>query len=141
MYRASLSGSISTPRPGFSGIETITYTLRDGHGMLSQGLVRVWVDTGSGPRALATPADLVLGPPDPPPAELLHTAYDMWHSMGIDLGLYTRVYEVMRDRVLGREVPSDPVAATFADGVRVQAVMDAVRRSSAEGTWEPVTAG
>jgi predicted dehydrogenase len=101
----------------------------------------VWVDTGRGARALEVPADLVLGAPEPPPAELLHTAYDMWHSMGIDLGPYTSVYEVMRDRILGREVPSDPVAATFADGVRVQAVMDAVRRSSAEGTWEPVAAG
>jgi len=98
----------------------------------------VWVDTGDGPRALETPADLVLGPPDPPPSDLLHTAYDMWHSMGIDLGPYTRVYEVMRDRILGREVAPDPVAATFADGVAVQATMDAIRRSAADATWESV---
>jgi len=99
----------------------------------------VWVDTGEGPRALPTPADLVLGPPDPPPTELLHTAYDMWHSMGIDLGPYTRVFEVLRDRVLGREVADDPAAATFADGVVVQATTDAIRRSAAEATWEPVS--
>jgi predicted dehydrogenase len=101
----------------------------------------VWVDDGSGPRALDTPPDLVLGPPDPPPAELLHTAYDMWHSMGIDLGPYTRVYEVLRDRVLGRDVAPDPVAATFADGVAIQAATDAIRRSAADATWEPVTVG
>ncbi len=98
----------------------------------------VWVDTGTGPRALDVPTDLVLGPPDPPPAELLHTTYDMWHSMGIDLGPYTRVYEVLRDRVLGREVAADPVAATFVDGVVIQATTDAIRRSAADATWEPV---
>ena len=98
----------------------------------------VWVDTGEGPRALEVPVDLVLGPPDPPPAELLHTTYDMWHSMGIDLGPYTRVFEVLRDRVLGRDVAPDPVAATFADGVVVQATTDAIRRSAAEATWETV---
>jgi len=98
----------------------------------------VWVDTGEGPRALAVPPDLVLGPPDPPPAELLHTTYDAWHSMGIDLGPYTRVYEVLRDRVLGRPVADDPVAATFVDGVVVQATTDAIRRSAADATWEAV---
>ena len=41
-----------TPDPGFSGIETITYRLRDSHGLLSLGTARVWVDTGvSGPES------------------------------------------------------------------------------------------
>ena len=35
-----------TPDPGFSGIETITYRLRDTHGLLSLGTARVWVDSG-----------------------------------------------------------------------------------------------
>ena len=35
-----------TPDPGFSGIETITYTLRDTHGLLRPGTVAVWVDSG-----------------------------------------------------------------------------------------------
>ena len=104
---------------------------RDGAAWL-QG-EEVWVDTGAGPEVVPAPADLPVVAPDPPPAELLHTAYDMWHSMGIDLEPYTRLYGVLRDRALGRAVPDDPVAATFADGVAGQAVLDAIRASSAAG--------
>ena len=35
-----------TPDAGFSGTDTITYKIRDGHGLLSTGKVTVWVDTG-----------------------------------------------------------------------------------------------
>jgi hypothetical protein len=88
---------------------------------------------------LPEPDDLPVGAPDPPPGELIHTAYDGWHSMGIDLVPYTRLYAVLRDRVLGRPVPDDPAAATFADGVACQAVMDAIRASSAAaGAWTPI---
>jgi predicted dehydrogenase len=101
----------------------------------------VWVDTGAGPEATPMPEDLPVVAPDPPPAELLHTAYDMWHSMGIDLAPYTRLYGVLRDRVLERPVADDPVAATFADGVACQAVLDAIRASSAAGgEWRTVAA-
>jgi hypothetical protein len=77
----------------------------------------------------------------PPPSELLHTAYDMWHSMGIDLDPYTRIFGVLRDRILGGAVAQDPVAGTFVDGVAIQSVMDAIHRSSQAGatvTVEPV---
>ena len=57
---------------------------------------------GAGPEAVPVPGDLPVVAPDPPPPELLHTAYDMWHSMGIDLAPYTRLYEVLRDRALER---------------------------------------
>jgi predicted dehydrogenase len=93
----------------------------------------IWADTGSGPQQLPAPEDLPLVPPDPPPSELLHNAYDMWHSTGIDLAPYTRLYERLRERALGRSVIDDPPAATFADGVRAQAVMDAMHASSAAG--------
>lgn len=97
----------------------------------------VWVDTGAGPVRLDAPEDLPVEAPVPPPAELLHTTYDHWHSMGIDLAPYRRVYEVLRERAAGRPVAADPAAATFADGVAVQAVMDAIHRSSAAGgAWE-----
>ena len=98
----------------------------------------VWIDTGTGPTQLPPPADLPVEQPDPPPGELLHTTYDYWHSMGMDLAPYRRVYEVLRDRVLGRAVPADPIAATFADGVAAQAVLDAVHRSAVGGSWEDV---
>jgi len=112
---------------------------RDGAAWL-QG-EEVWVDTGSGPETVPMPDDLPVVAPDPPPAELLHTAYDMWHSMGIDLEPYTRLYGVLRDRALGRPVPDDPAPATFADGVAGQAVLDAIRASSAAGgEWQVVAA-
>jgi predicted dehydrogenase len=98
----------------------------------------VWIDDGSGPRVVPAPADLTPAPPSPPPAELLHTTYDMWHSMGIDLDPYTRMYGVLRDRVLGKQVADDPPVPTFADGVANQAVVDAIRAASASRTWQDV---
>jgi predicted dehydrogenase len=95
----------------------------------------VWIDTGAGPEMVPTPDDIPLTVPDPPPTELLHTAYDMWHSMGIDLVPYARLYGVLRDRARGAEA-GDPAAATFVDGVASQVVMDAIRASSrAGGAW------
>jgi predicted dehydrogenase len=97
---------------------------------------QVWIDTGNGAEQLPVPHDLPVLPPDPPPVELLHTAYDMWHSMGIDLAPFTRLYEQLRDRVFGRPIPEDPAGATFADGLACQRVLDAIRASSAQtGAW------
>lgn len=101
--------------------------------------VEVWIDSGSGARQVPAPDDLAPSPPSPPPAELLHTTYDMWHSMGIDLAPYTRLYGVMRDRILGKEVAADPPVPSFADGVASQAVVDAIRQASASRTWVQVT--
>jgi predicted dehydrogenase len=98
----------------------------------------VWVDTGAGPTQLPPADDLPAVAPVPPPSELLSTTYDMWHSTGMDLAPYTRLYAVMRDRILGYEVSDDPVAGTFADGVANQAVVDAVRASSADRGWTEV---
>jgi predicted dehydrogenase len=95
----------------------------------------VWVDDGRGATQVPPPADLPLAPPDPPPSDLLHTAYDMWHSMGIDLAPYTRVFEVLRARIIGAPVADDPRPATFDDGVANQIVMDAIRASSAARSW------
>ena len=98
----------------------------------------VWVDTGTGPHQLDTPNDLRNSAPVPPPSELLHTTYDMWHSTGLDLSPYTHLFSVLRERILGNAVASDPAAATFADGVAGQAVLDAIRRSSREQAWVTV---
>jgi predicted dehydrogenase len=102
---------------------------------------QVGVADAAGERFLEVPEDLRLPAPVPPPAELLSTTYDMLHSMGIDLGPYTRLYETFRDRILGRPVAEDPRAATFADGVAIQAVLDAIRRSSKERCWVEIGAG
>ncbi len=102
---------------------------------------RVGLADASGERFLEAPEDLRTAPPEPPPSELISTAYDRLHSMGLDLGPYTRLYEVFRDRIQGRPVPSDPAAATFADGVAVQSVLDAIRRSSREKVWVELGAG
>ena len=99
----------------------------------------VWVDTGTGPTPVPLPDDLPVVAPDPPPSDLLHTAYDMWHSTGMDLAPYTRLYTVMRERILGREVGEDPTAGTFADGVANQAVVDAIRASDTTGARVEVT--
>jgi predicted dehydrogenase len=88
-----------------------------------------------GTRTLDVPDDLALPAPVPPPSELLHTTYDMLHSMGIDLAPYTRLFEVMAERIRGGGGDEDPRPATFADGVAGQKVLDAIRRSNAERSW------
>lgn len=95
--------------------------------------VHVATAAGSGP--VEVPDELRLGPPVPPPVDLMVTAYDWMHSMGIDREPYARLFGVLRDRIEGRDGHEVAPAATFADGVAGMRVMDAVRRSHAEGTW------
>ena len=92
----------------------------------------------SGTRTLEVPEDLRHEPPEPPPADLLTTAYDLLHSTGIDVGPYTSLARTFRQLIAGQEVPTDPRPATFADGVAATEVIDAIRRSARTGTWELV---
>jgi predicted dehydrogenase len=102
---------------------------------------RVQVADASGSHDVATPPDLAVGPADPPPADLMHTAYDLLHSTGIDFGPYTQLACVFRDAIGGRNVDTfDPRPATFADGVASMAVIDAIRRSARDGTTVEVDA-
>jgi predicted dehydrogenase len=98
----------------------------------------VWLADPSGSHPVEIPEDLRVGDPDPPPADLMVTAYDFLHATGVDFGPYTRLAEVFRDLVLGRPAPSGPPPATFADGVANMVVVDAIRRSAAERAWVPV---
>src|SRR5262245_51359777 len=98
----------------------------------------VKVTDRAGTETVPVPPDLVHPAPDPPPADLLHTSYDRLHAGGTDLGPFTRLCEVFRDRILGRPVAADPIPPTFADGVAGMAVLDAIRRSAAKGGWVAV---
>lgn len=89
----------------------------------------------SGTRTVEIPDDLATPAAAPPPSDLLVTAYDLLHSTGIDMGPYTRLFETFRDLIDGKPIGDRPAPATFADGVEAMRVMDAIRRSSAEGTW------
>ena len=101
----------------------------------------VWVADRSGARRLEVPDDLAVRAAEPPPMEGLTTAYELLHITGIDFGPYVRLYERFRALILGRPIPAHPAPATFADGVAGMAVLDAIRRSAAEGGWVAVSDG
>ena len=98
----------------------------------------VHVADATGQRTLEVPDDLVSVAPKPPDAELLVTAYDHMHSMGIDLAPFTRLFQLLAARMRGEGGAEDPAPATFADGAAVMAVLDAIRRSSRERRWVAV---
>ncbi|HLX88065.1 MAG TPA: Gfo/Idh/MocA family oxidoreductase [Acidimicrobiales bacterium] len=94
----------------------------------------VQIADATGTRTVPVPEDLAYtGSPPPLPDGIVHTMYDRMISHGMDFGPYTRLASVLRDRILGVEVPAEPAAATFADGVAQMAVLDAVRQSALEG--------
>ena len=90
---------------------------------------------------MPAPEDLPVVPPDPPPGDLLVTAYDGLHAFGIDMVPYTRLCETFRALIEQRPVPDDPRPATFADGLAAMRVLDAIRRSAREQTWVEIETG
>jgi predicted dehydrogenase len=159
---ASVAGSVQRlgPRPGVTSDDTVTmtFTLESGvEGVMqsstgaygppllvtkiigSNGAAwidpmtrTVWVDQGSGPREVPFPADLVSPPPVPPAAELITTTYDTWHATGNEAITSGRMYKAVRERILGEERSSPEVLATFADGVAIQAIIQAMVTASDE---------
>jgi predicted dehydrogenase len=95
---------------------------------------RVKVADSGGTREVAMPEELRVPPPEPPPADLLVTAYDRLHSFGIDYGPYVRLCEHFLARIQARTPPAGPETATFVDGVANMAVLDAIRASDAAGS-------
>ncbi len=67
------------------------------------------------------------------------TTYDHLHAAGFDLGPYTKLFALMRDRIQGTDSPNDPAPATFADGVAGQRILDAIRLSAKETRWVALT--
>ena len=100
---------------------------------------RVRIADAKGTREVAIPDELRVAAPEPPPADLLVTAYDLLHSFGIDYGPYVRLCEHFLARIEQRPPPPGAVPATFADGVANMAVLDAARAShAAGGVFTPV---
>jgi predicted dehydrogenase len=95
----------------------------------------VWLEDASGTRQIEVPADLAKVAPIAPPAELMHTAYDLLHSMGIDRAPFARMATAFGQAMRGEPTSSFPPPATFADGVAGQLVLDAIRTSAAEDRW------
>ncbi|MDH3706719.1 MAG: hypothetical protein OES57_11680, partial [Acidimicrobiia bacterium] len=95
--------------------------------------------SADGQRTLDPPGDLIQPAPDPPPTEGLTTTYELVHTMGLEVGPFTSLAEVLRSLIAGEPVAADPAPPTFADGVAGMAVLDAIRRSAAEGTWVTVS--
>ncbi len=94
----------------------------------------VRVADATGTRTLPVAADLPTGTAPPLPDGLVTTAYERMISHGMDFGPYTRLAEVLLSGIDGRSPPAGPEAATFVDGVRDMAVLDAIRRSAEERT-------
>jgi predicted dehydrogenase len=89
----------------------------------------------AGTRTIPIPDELATIAAEAPPADLLLTAYDLLHSTGIDMGPYTRLFETFHRLIDGETIADRPAPATFADGVAAMRVMDAIRKSAAEGGW------
>ncbi|MDZ4828501.1 MAG: Gfo/Idh/MocA family oxidoreductase [Actinomycetota bacterium] len=96
---------------------------------------KVFVADASGAREIPIPDDLVVDPPDPPPSDVLTSAYDLLHATGIDMGPYTRLFERLAALIDRVAIPPDPAPATFTDGVANMTVLDAIRRSANLREW------
>lgn len=96
----------------------------------------VWVSTQAGARRIAVPDDLAMPQAEPfPITELIQTEQDRWHTMGSDVPPYARLFSEMRRKIVGDMSSGREKAATFADAVQGQAVLDAARLSAAERAW------
>jgi predicted dehydrogenase len=94
-----------------------------------------------GTRTLPVPPELPTESAPPLPEGLVTTDYERMIAHGMDFGPYTRLATVLRCRMEGRRDPPGPAAATFVDGVRDMAVLDAARRSAFERAWIEVDDG
>lgn len=99
----------------------------------------VWVHDAQGARQIPMPAELENAPPTPfPVEELIQTEMDRWHTAGIDVEPYAKLFGQMKARIEGREPPLPDPAGDFRDAAAGQAVLDAARKSAAERRWVEV---
>ncbi len=93
----------------------------------------------SGTHAVPVGSDLPIGAGDPLPDGFLESAYQQMTAHGLDFAPYRRLAEMFFARILGRDIPLDPMPATFADGVAAMSVLDAIRQSAAERRWVTIS--
>jgi predicted dehydrogenase len=102
----------------------------------------VFVADADGTRRVPLDEDLQGGEISPPPEGALETDYERMIGIGLDIPPYTRLATCFRALIEGRALPSRSVPAGFEDGVAALRVLEAARRSAAEGRWVEVdTAG
>jgi predicted dehydrogenase len=95
----------------------------------------VFVADADGTRRVPIDEDLQGGEISPPPAGALETDYERMIGIGLDIPPYTRLATCFRALIEGRALPSRSVPAGFEDGVAALRVLEAARRSAAEGRW------
>ena len=101
----------------------------------------VWIKDAAGMRQVPMPAELVNPAPTPfPIAELIQTEMDRWHTQGFDVAPYAKLFGQMKAKLEGRAAPLPDPGGDFRDAAAGQAVLDAARRSAAEGRWIEVEA-
>jgi predicted dehydrogenase len=96
----------------------------------------VWIEGGAvkianrgGTRDLPIPSDLALPAPLPPPPSVDSRK----QYSGLELGPYIRLCEALLAAMEGRASASAVPVPTFADGIACMAVIDAARKSAANG--------
>ena len=100
----------------------------------------VWIqEAGGESRQVEMPTELVNPPPTPfPVRELIHTEMDRWHTQGVDVAPYAKLFAQMKAKMEGRPMPLPEPAGDFRDAAVGQAVLDAARLSAAERRWVEV---
>ncbi|WP_176594583.1 Gfo/Idh/MocA family protein [Sphingobium sp. EM0848] len=100
---------------------------------------QLWVKNADGQRQIAMPPELVNPAPEPFGVEaLIQTEMDRWHTQGFDVAPYAKLFAQMKAKMEGRAPPLPDPAGDFRDAAAGQAVLDAARRSAAEGRWVEV---
>jgi predicted dehydrogenase len=92
----------------------------------------VKVASADGVRTLPPIESMPTVPAPALPTGSVTTTYERMITFGVEYGPYTRLAGAFRDLILDRPVPG-PSPATFADGVAMMTVLDAIRRSASDG--------
>ena len=95
----------------------------------------VVVADADGQRTLEPPPEFVYAEMPESPRDLIESTYDVLCASANAIAPYTTLYTGVREQMSGEAASHPTRAATFEDGVIGQRLLDAVRRSSREGTW------